>query len=354
MAGHDKTEKATPKRRAEARRKGQVARSIDLQSAVVVLAGLVGLSAFGPRLVDHLKDSMRAALALTATPDVVSFGGLGSLMGGMLGPALTALAPIVALMAVAGAGTAVAQVKWKPSTHALKPDPKRLNPLQGAKQIFGPAGLVNGGKSIAKVLAVGVVVALAVFPQLTQLGALVGMPPAALAAKLTSMVLTIALRATAVYLLIGAIDYVYQRRRLEKSLKMDKQEVKEEAKQHALPAEVRSALRRRQLQAARARMMAAVPQADVVVTNPTHYAVALLYDGSKPAPEVIAKGQDLVAAQIRRIAEEHDVPIVPDPPLARSLHASVEVGQQIPEELFQAVAAVLAFVYRVARRKVRA
>jgi flagellar biosynthetic protein FlhB len=135
---------------------------------------------------------------------------------------------------------------------------------------------------------------------------------------------------------------------------MDKQEVKEEAKQHALPPEVRSALRRRQLQAARARMMAAVPQADVVVTNPTHYAVALLYDGSKPAPEVIAKGQDLVAAQIRRIAEEHDVPIVPDPPLARSLHASVEVGQQIPEELFQAVAAVLAFVYRVARRQVTA
>jgi len=135
---------------------------------------------------------------------------------------------------------------------------------------------------------------------------------------------------------------------------MDKQEVKEEAKQHALPAEVRSALRRRQLQAARARMMAAVPQADVVVTNPTHYAVALVYDGSKPAPEVIAKGQDLVAAQIRKIAEEHDVPIVPDPPLARSLHASVEVGQQIPEELFQAVAAVLAFVYRVARRKVSA
>jgi flagellar biosynthetic protein FlhB len=248
----------------------------------------------------------------------------------------------------------VAQVKWRPSAHALKPDPKRLNPLQGAKQLFGPAGLVNGGKSIAKVLAVGAVVALAVFPQLTQLGALVGMPPAALAAKLTSTVLAIALRATAVYLLIGAIDYFYQRHRLEKSLRMDKQEVKEEAKQHALPPEVRSALRRRQLQAARARMMAAVPQADVVVTNPTHYAVALLYDGSKPAPEVIAKGQDLVAAQIRRIAEEHDVPIVPDPPLARSLHASVEVGQQIPEELFQAVAAVLAFVYRVARRKVMA
>jgi flagellar biosynthesis protein FlhB len=201
---------------------------------------------------------------------------------------------------------------------------------------------------------VGVVVALAVFPQLTQLGALVGMPPAALAVKMASMVLGIALRATAVYLLIGAIDFFYQRHRIEKSMRMDKQEVKEEAKQHALPPEVRSALRRRQIQAARARMMAAVPEADVVVTNPTHYAVALLYDGSKAAPEVVAKGKDLVAAQIRKIAEEHDVPIVPDPPLARSLHAAVEVGHPIPEELFQAVAAVLAFVYRVARRKVSA
>ena len=153
------------------------------------------------------------------------------------------------------------------------------------------------------------------------------------------------------YLLIGIVDCVYQRRRLAKQLKMSKQEVKDEAKQTELPPEVRSAIRRRQIQAARARMMAAVPQADVVVTNPTHFAVALSYDGNQPAPIVVAKGQDLVAAQIRRIAEENDVPIVPDPPLARSLHASVEIGQMIPAELYAAVAQVLAFVYRMAGRR---
>jgi flagellar biosynthesis protein FlhB len=132
---------------------------------------------------------------------------------------------------------------------------------------------------------------------------------------------------------------------------MTKQEVKDEAKQADLPAEVKGQIRKSQMQAARARMMAAVPHADVVVTNPTHYAVALSYDGTKPAPVVIAKGQNLVALQIRRIAEENDVPIIPDPPLARSLHGAVELGQMIPAELYAAVAQVLAFVYRMAGRK---
>ncbi len=132
---------------------------------------------------------------------------------------------------------------------------------------------------------------------------------------------------------------------------MTKQEVKDENKQKDLPPEVKRALRRRQFQAARARMMAAVPRADVVVTNPTHYAVALEYDGEHTAPIVIAKGKDHVAAQIRRIAEENDVPLVPDPPLARELYRTVEVDQMIPADLYAAVAQVLAFVYRMAARK---
>jgi len=133
---------------------------------------------------------------------------------------------------------------------------------------------------------------------------------------------------------------------------MSKQQIKEEGRQNDLPPEIKGAIRRRQRQLARARMMAAVPHADVVVTNPTHYAVALVYDGTKIAPEVIAKGQDLIARHIRQIAEEHGVPIVPDPPLARMLHSSVEVGQLVPEDLWGAVAQVLAFVYRAAGRRV--
>jgi flagellar biosynthesis protein FlhB len=132
---------------------------------------------------------------------------------------------------------------------------------------------------------------------------------------------------------------------------MDKQEVREEQKSHQLPPEVRAAMRRRQLAAARARMMQSVPTADVVVTNPTHFSVALKYDPAHAAPQVVAKGQDLVALRIRELAAEHGVPVVPDPPLARALHASVDIGRQIPEELFHGVAQVLAFVYRNAARR---
>jgi len=164
-------------------------------------------------------------------------------------------------------------------------------------------------------------------------------------------VLTVARRLAVAYLVIAIGDYFWQRHSHEKSLKMSKEDVKEEAKQQNLPPEVRAAIRRRQIQAARARMMSAVPQADVVVTNPTHFAVALKYDSAKAAPEVVAKGPDLVAAQIRKVAKECGIPIVEDPPLARALHAGVEVGQEIPEEFFQAVAQLLAFVYRVASRR---
>jgi flagellar biosynthetic protein FlhB len=248
----------------------------------------------------------------------------------------------------------IAQVSFRPSFAAIKPSFGKINPLTGAKNVFGPKIFFEGAKALSKVAAVGAVVAIALLPQLTHLGASIDTPPAALGSMISSSALGIAQRAALAYLLIGIVDLIWQKRKLNDSLKMSKQEVKEEGKQAQLPPEVKGALRRRQIQAARARMMAAIPQADVVVTNPTHFAVALSYDGSRPAPVVVAKGQDLVAKQIRRIAAENNVPIVPDPPLARALHKSVEIGQMIPAEMFAAVAQVLAFVYRMAGRRRRA
>jgi len=250
-----------------------------------------------------------------------------------------------------GLVTNVAQVGFKPSFSILRPQFSRLNPARGLRNLFGTRGLVETVKALAKVVIVGAVAASALLPQLTNLGASVGTPPAALGRLISSSVFGIAERVALAYILLGVFDLIWQRRRLLKQLKMTKQEVKDEARQSDLPPEIKGAIRRRQIQAARARMMAAVPTADVVVTNPTHYAVALSYDGTNPAPVVVAKGKDQVALQIRRIAEEHDVPIVPDPPLARSLHAAVELGQMIPAELYAAVAQVLAFVYRLAGRK---
>ena len=354
MAGggaQSKTEKATPKRREEARKKGQVAKSQDLNGASVMLAGLMVLGIFGGAMAGHVQHAMIEAFAQVADPSVVDRKGIGVLLTSALRDTGLAIAPVAAACLVAGVAASVVQVGLKPSLKAAAPDPKRINPWNGLKQIMGPNALVEGAKSIVKVAVVGAIVAFALVPTLPGMGGMVGMTPQELVGELVRTIMGIAQRAAIAYLVIGLADVFWQRFRHEKSLRMDLQEVKEEQKQQQLPAEVRMALRRRQMSASRARMMDAVPEADVVVTNPTHFAVALKYDGKKAAPEVVAKGQDLLALRIREIAREHGVPVVPDPPLARSLHRSVEVGRQIPEELFAGVAQVLAYVYRVAGRR---
>jgi len=348
---NDKTEKATPKKRAEARKKGQVARSADLSGSLVMLVGILLVAGTGAGIASRLGDLMSTTLRQTADPSIVDRRGVGPLLSSAGIDVLRAVGPIALACCLTGVVLSVLQVGFKPSLKALRPDPKRLNPVSGAKNIFGKNMPVEAGKSVAKLVVVGGVVAMTLQPRITQMGAMVGVGPASIGSSLAALVKSIAIRAGAAYLVIGVLDFAWQRRRLTKNLMMDKHEVKEEHKQYALPAEVRSAMRRRQLANARARMMQAVPTADVVVTNPTHFSVALKYDPAKTAPEVVAKGQDLVALRIRELAAESGVPVVPDPPLARALHASVDVGRQIPEELFHGVAQVLAFVYRTAARR---
>ncbi|HEY7618452.1 MAG TPA: flagellar biosynthesis protein FlhB [Solirubrobacteraceae bacterium] len=354
MAG-EKTEKATPKRRNEARQKGQVARSTDLQGAVVLLAGIVAMGAVGPKIVERMADVLRGAIAQMSSPDVVSRHGIGTLMSSAGEAVLLAVAPIALACVMAGVATSVGMVGFRPSGKALKPDPKRLNPVSGARNIFGPNAIVETLKSIAKVGVVAAIVAIALLPRLPEFGGMVGISPVEFGSILAGGMSSLVKRAALAYFVIGVADFLWQRHRHEKSLKMDKQEVKDEAKEQNLPAEVRSTLRRRQMELSRKRMMAEVPTADVVVTNPTHYSVALRYDAAKAdAPEVVAKGQDHIALRIRELAREHGVPVVPDPPLARGLYGSVELGHTIPEEFFGAVAAVLAFVYRTAARRAAA
>jgi flagellar biosynthetic protein FlhB len=354
MAGSsgEKTEKATPKKRADARKEGQVARSQDMNGAIVLLASLMVLSAMAPKMLHSLKTMMSTTLSTIATPEVVTKDGLGPIVTENALVMAKVIGPIAAVCLVAGLAVNVAQVKWKPSIKPVTPNFKKINPLTGAKNVFGPQMYFESGKTVAKVGAVGGIAALALFPKFDELAALVGMPPQQLLPHMCELILSIAQRAGAAYLVIAMVDYAWQKYRHEKQLKMSKEDVKEEAKSADTPAEVKQAIRRRQMEAARQRMMDDVPTADVVVTNPTHYAVALRYDGEKLAPEVVAKGKDLIAFQIRKVAKENGVPVIPDPPLARGLHQTVEIGHQIPEEFFQAVAQLLAFVYRVAGRKV--
>jgi flagellar biosynthesis protein FlhB len=343
----NKTEKATPKKRGQERKKGRVARSVDVNGAAVLTASVLALSAFGPGMWRRIEEATLATLELVRTPGVVERDNVGELFMTAGSHVAVAVAPVVAVCAVAGVMANVLQVGFKPSPKALW-DVKKMSPLSGLKNLFSPNSAVEAVKTSIKIAAVGGIVALAVFPRLEETAALVGMPAAALVPHLATTLLRIAQYAALAYILIAAADFFWQKHRFEKSMKMDKEEVKQEHKQQELPSEVRGAQRRRALEMSRARMMDAIPTADVVVTNPTHYSVALRYDGENPAPVVVAKGADHLALRIRREAAAHGVAVVPDPPLARTLYASVDVGRMIPEELYQAVAQLLAYVYRVA------
>ncbi len=344
----NKTEKATPKKRQEARKKGQVAKSQDINGAVVMIASVIALSAFGPGMYHRMADATVGILDLIKDPSVVDRKGIGELFMTIGGHVLAGIAPIVFVCAAAGVIASVGQVGFKPSLQAVKPDFKKLNPASGLKNMISPNAAVEAVKSTTKVGAVAAIVAIALFPKLDEMAALVGMPAEALLPTLCTLVLQIAQRAAGAYLAIAAADFFWQRYRFEKNLKMDKEEVKQEHKQQELPNEIRMAQRRRAMELARARMMDAVPTADVVVTNPTHFSVALKYDSDHPAPIVVAKGTDHLALRIRTTAAEYGISVVPDPPLARALYASVEVGRMIPEEMFAAVAQLLAYVYKVA------
>jgi flagellar biosynthesis protein FlhB len=352
MPRDDRTEKATPKHRKRAREKGQVARSHDLGGSIVVAVGLVTLSMLGPRIVGAGASAFRQILGEIANPGyATSAAGLDDLMHSAISVIVLAVAPVAGACMAAGVLANVAQVGFRPTPQALKLDFRRINPASGLKNLLGPNAVFEALKTIVKVGVVAAFAALALLPGLTSLAATVGISPYALGQLSGKSALAVAQRAAFAYLFVGIADYAWKRHRHEQQLMMTKQQVRDEVRQYGVSAEVKAALRRRQAQMARARMMAAVPTADVVVTNPTHYAVALTYDGSRTAPEVVAKGKDLIAAQIKRIAEENDVPVIADPPLARALHASVEIGQVIPEELYAAVARVLAFVYRLAGRR---
>jgi flagellar biosynthetic protein FlhB len=351
MSGENRSEKPTPKRRGEARKRGQVAKSPEINSAAVLLATVTALVLFGPYLLRKLEEIVRVGIQQAGDPRLASEAGLAGLTSWGLRSIAIVSAPIVAAALVAGVLANVAQVRLRFTPLALKPKFSKLNPMPGLKRMAGKDGWVEAAKASIKTLVVGAVAFFSVWPRMAALGGLTGLPPDSLVHELAFAIRDLAIRVAAAFALIAIADYAWQRRRHENQLKMTKEEVKQEMRQSDVSPEVKRAIKRRQFEAARRRMLAAVPTADVVVVNPTHFAVALRYDGSTSAPEVVAKGADLVAAAIRRVADEHEVPIVHNAPLARSLYREVELGQQIPEEFFQAVAEVLAFVYRAAGRR---
>jgi flagellar biosynthesis protein FlhB len=349
----ERTEEATPKKRAEARKKGQVARSPEVTTTVGLLAGLAILQASGGAFLQGVQGAMRSIFGHlpTTEPTVASLGAAG------LAWAIKAFllaAPLLVGMMIIGVLVNMAQIGFLFAPKLAAPDPKRINPAEGFKRVFGRRGAVELLKGLVKLAIVGGV-AYGVFTQrYAELVMLTGSDLLSVAGHIAAAVFELAYRAGFWLLALALLDYGYQRWEYNKSLKMSTQEVREEMKQAEGDPHIKARIRRTQRQMAMRRMMQAVPTSDVVLTNPTHLAVALHYDaGRMAAPVVVAKGADLVAERIKTLAREHGVPVVENKPLARALFAACEIEAPVPADLYQAVAEVLAFIYRL-RRPARA
>lgn len=354
MPLEDKTEAPTPRRRKEAREEGQVARSVELSSAVGLLAALLILRFTGPALAARMRGLMIDSLTHFPSHDL-TLGDLSKDLVRILLEVGTVLAPLVLGVAIVGFGSSAMQVGLVLSGKALQPKGERLNPVAGIGRMFSARAGVELAKAVAKVITVGYIVYSFLRDKAADITALVGADYRETCDSIASLTWDLLFRATLVMFVIAALDYLYQRFQHEKQLRMTKQELKEDMKRTEGDPLVKSKIRQRQREAAQRRMMHEVPKADVVIMNPTHFAVALKYEPDKSAaPIVVAKGRNLIALKIREIAEENKVPIVENVTLARALYASAEIGDEIPAELYQAVAEILAYVYRLSNKVAQA
>ncbi|MGH8299425.1 MAG: flagellar biosynthesis protein FlhB [Steroidobacteraceae bacterium] len=349
MAENDqeRTEQPTAKRLEKARQEGQVPRSVELNAAAVLLVTAGGLHFLGASIGTSLCGLMKSALSIAPAEALDPGLALSSAAGELL-HALIICAPVLGLTLIAALAAPLAIGGWNLSFEALAPDFTRLDPINGFGRFFSAQGAVELGKAFAKFMVVAAVAVAVLRKQSPQLLAL-GTEPLATAIRQSVNLASDALLAVSGGLaLIAAVDVPWQLWQYSHKLRMTREEVREELKESEGAPEVRMRIRRAQRQIARRRMMHEVPKADVVVVNPTHFAVALRYDESRMrAPLVVAKGMDLVAARIREIAAEHSVPIFEAPPLARTLYHGVEIGSEIPATLYVAVAQVLTYIYQL-------
>ena len=341
----EKTEEPTAKKRADARKKGQVARSQELNSAFVLLVGFFGLKL--------LWDSIYGTIAtyttyvftnLNQTVDTENI--LHIFIGIVIILAKTAF-PIMIFIMLIGFAINFFQVGLNFNTESIEFKLDKLNPINGFGRIFSKRSLVELVKSFFKILVIGFFLYRFIHEQILAMPQFMFFDLTTSLALVAEIIFQMAFIVIGVIMIMAVMDYGYQKWQTTQDLKMSKQEVKDEMKQTEGDPQIKGKIRQKQRQMAMARMMKEVPKADVIITNPTHYAVALSYEQGMTAPVVIAKGQDLVAQRIKEIGREARVPIIENKPLARTLYAAVQVGDSVPQELYQAVAEVLAYVYRL-------
>ena len=342
----ERTEKATPKKKDEARKKGQIAQSREIPSVMVLLSALSVFYFAGGWMFNQLADVMRGIFDQLVQK---SFGveSAQNLLGHIFLQLFILLAPLLAVIIVAGVIANIVQSGFMLTGETLTPNFTKLNPVSGIKRLFSLRSMVEVVKSILKIIIVGGMAYATLFKEMDQIPALVDLEIFQIINFTGDVALRLGFYTCLVLMVLAGIDYVFQVWQHERDLRMTKQEIKDEHRQYEGDPMVRSRIRAVQREMAMKRMMEAVPDATVVITNPTHLAVALKFDRSMPAPKVVAKGAGHVAEKIKSLAQEHDVPIIEQKPLARALFKDVEIDQFIPADLYHAVAEMLAYVYRL-------
>lgn len=343
----EKTEPATPKKRADARKKGQVAKSAELPGAFILLFCFMVLLMFGGYMKDRMFLLMQGTLKDYLTSEI-SMSNVMPLMTDLVAQMLWMLAPIFAVAVLIGILANYMQIGFLITGEAFKVKFSKINPLEGAKRMFSLKALVDFAKTLLKLAIIGYMVYSSLWGEKEGLLNLAEMPLPDVLAYVGRLTVMMGIKIGIALVILSVFDYLYQKYEHEKNLKMSKQDIKDEYKKSEGDPLVKGKIKEKQRRMALARMMQDVPKADVVITNPTHFAVAIQYDNGKmDAPRVLAKGTDFVALKIKEIAKENGVITMENRPLARALYDQVEIGQAIPAELFQAVAEVLAYVYRL-------
>ena len=348
--GADKTEEATPKKLQDARKEGQVARSQELSTAVMLLAFFVTVKVFvgfiGERFLGGFKNIYQSIDVYTTDefgPSMAS----AFVQDGLLDVMLICL-PVFAVAVVVAFSVTVAQVKWKVTTKPLKPKFSKFSPIKGFKRIFSKEKLFELIKDVVKIALIFYVAYSDLKDAADSVVILYDLSLNQAVLFVGDFVLGLGIKLSAIYLIVGLADYIYQKLKFKKDMRMSKQEVKDEYKQQEGDPQVKGRIKSKMREVSQRRMMQKLPEADVVITNPTHFACAIRYDKEvSEAPVLIAKGADYLAQKIKEVAKEHSIPIVENKPLARMLYYNVDLDSEIPRELYQMTAEVLAYVYKL-------
>lgn len=347
----EKTEKATPKKRQDSRKKGQVLKSQDVTAAALLLIMFAFMFFYAEIIYDRLATIMKDFFINDIFIETITAEVALEIYLDMLLEMAIMLLPVMGIAMIAGIGANFLQFGLLFSLHPLKVDLKKIDPIKGIKKIISIRSLINLVKSLLKVTFIGTATTAVIVIYLDDVLTLGFHTPAEILSTVAFLSGLMGLVAAVMLIFIAIIDYFYERFEFEKNLKMSKQDIKDEHKNAEGDPLIKSKIRQRQREMAMRRMMQEVPNADVVITNPTHFAIVLKYDeDSMDAPRIVAKGTDFIAQKIKMIAKENDVIMVENRPLARAMYDQVEIGDQVPEEFFKAVAEILAYVYRIKRK----